>query len=53
MGQGERNKADPLLIVTEPRVPQPTARAQGFDRQEGSSVLKGPEKAKGYLVFQI
>jgi hypothetical protein len=53
MGRGERDKVDTSLIVTEPRVPRPTARARGFDHQEGSSMPKDREKAKGYLMSQI
>jgi hypothetical protein len=47
MGRGERDKVDTSLIVTAPRIPRPTARAQGLDPQEGLSAPKVPDKAKG------
>jgi hypothetical protein len=53
MGRSERDKVDTSLIVTEPRVSRPTARARGLDYQEGLSTPKVPGKAKGYLMFQI
>ena len=49
MGRGERDIVDTSLIVTEPRVPRPTARARGLHLQEGLSAPNVPEKAKGYL----
>jgi hypothetical protein len=51
MERGERDKVDTSLIVTEPRVPRPTSRARGLDHQEGLSMPKVPEKAKGYLMM--
>ena len=52
MGRGERDPVDPSLIIAQPRVPRPTARAQGLDNRERTKLNtpnapKKPEKAKG------
>ena len=47
MGRGEHDQIDPSLIITEPRVPQPTAQAQGLDQQEALGVPKIPEMFNG------
>jgi len=48
--QGERDQVDPSLIITEPRISQPTACAQGLDPQERPNI---PANTKGYLMSQI
>ena len=48
--QGERDCVDPSLIITEPRIPRPTARAQGLDPQERPNISVN---AQGEFTSQI
>ncbi len=47
MKRGERDRVDPSLIITEPRIPRPTARAQGLDPQERLCMPNTRENATG------
>jgi hypothetical protein len=42
MRRGERDRVDPSLIITEPRISRPTARAQGLNHQEELGAPNNP-----------